>query len=333
MPRTPRVFVEGGIYHVYNRFASGEDVFSDPEAALEFIELLRFVKRRDGWAVFAWVLMSNHYHLAIRSRAVPISQGFHYLQGTFSRRFNRSRGRTGGLWQSRYQAKPIREQRYLDRVVLYIHLNPVAGGLVEHPTDHVFGGHREIAKRIKDPLIDPDEALLSFGETEKSARKSYFSSIRIGCRELGRQVESTREAAGIWLRADRDLEPDGTGPYIDMLGGSIGPERSELPAEVFVAKGARHLKIRVADLASRSRQRDIVEARRLILALGRERWGQKAKDLGTALGKKADTISYLAREGIRQRLEDEGFSGRYEALDEELIRETSESIPLSTGPA
>ena len=100
-----------------------------------------------------------------------------------------------------------------------------------------------------------------------------------------------------------------------------------------IAKGARILEIGVADLASRSRQRDVVEARRLILALGRERWGQRAKDLGTALGKKADTISYLAREGIRQRLEDEGFSGRYEALDEELTRETSESIPLSTGPA
>ena len=44
MPRKPRVFVEGGIYHVYNRFASGEAVFADPEEALEFIELLRFVK-------------------------------------------------------------------------------------------------------------------------------------------------------------------------------------------------------------------------------------------------------------------------------------------------
>lgn len=41
MPRRPRVFVEGGIYHVYNRFASGEPVFSDPDEALEFIELLR----------------------------------------------------------------------------------------------------------------------------------------------------------------------------------------------------------------------------------------------------------------------------------------------------
>ena len=58
MPRNPRVFVEGGIYHVYNRFASGEAVFADPDAALEFIELLRFVKKRDGWTIFAWVLMS-----------------------------------------------------------------------------------------------------------------------------------------------------------------------------------------------------------------------------------------------------------------------------------
>lgn len=67
MPRRPRVFAEGGVHHVYNRFARGEPVFADPEEALEFIELLRYVKQRDDWTVFAWVLMSNHYHLAIHS--------------------------------------------------------------------------------------------------------------------------------------------------------------------------------------------------------------------------------------------------------------------------
>jgi hypothetical protein len=39
MPRAPRVFVEGGIYHPYNRVASGEPVVADPEVALEYIEL------------------------------------------------------------------------------------------------------------------------------------------------------------------------------------------------------------------------------------------------------------------------------------------------------
>ena len=319
MPRNPRVFVEGGIYHVYNRFASGEAVFAGPDAVLEFIELLRYVKQRDGWTVFAWTLMTNHFHLAIRSRAVPISQGFHYLQGTFSRRFNRSRKRTGSLWQSRYKAKPILEQLYLDRVILYIHLNPVAGGLVENPTDHVFGGHREIVKRVKDPLIDADEALLSFGETEKVARKAYFAAIRLGCRELGREDHQEVEVPGIWFKEDRELATDNTGPYIDFLGRSTGPERTHLSADEFIGSGAQHLGIDVAELASRTRRRHVVEARRLLITLGRERWGQKAKDLGEALGKKADTISYLSREGIRQRLEDGDFARRYETLDEAMI--------------
>lgn len=142
------MFVEGGIYHVYNRLASGESVFADPEEAREFIELLRYVKQRDGWTIFAWALMSNHYHVAIRSRAVPLPRGIQHLQGRFSQRINRKRRRTGALWQSRYQAKPINEQRYLDRVILYIHLNPVSGGLVDRPIDHVFGGHREIVKGV-----------------------------------------------------------------------------------------------------------------------------------------------------------------------------------------
>ncbi len=35
------MFVEGGIYHVYNRFARGAELFADPEEAIEFLEILR----------------------------------------------------------------------------------------------------------------------------------------------------------------------------------------------------------------------------------------------------------------------------------------------------
>ena len=60
MARSPRVFAEGGIYYVSNRFASGEPVFADPQETLGFTELLRYVKKGDGSTIFAWVLMSNH---------------------------------------------------------------------------------------------------------------------------------------------------------------------------------------------------------------------------------------------------------------------------------
>ncbi len=45
MPRALRIIVEGGLYHVYNRLARGEGVFSDPEEAVEFLNLLRELKQ------------------------------------------------------------------------------------------------------------------------------------------------------------------------------------------------------------------------------------------------------------------------------------------------
>ena len=48
MARRPRIVVEGGLYHVYNRVSSGERVSSDPNEAIEFVEMIREVKKRDG---------------------------------------------------------------------------------------------------------------------------------------------------------------------------------------------------------------------------------------------------------------------------------------------
>ena len=58
MPRRPRVFIEGGIYHVYNRFSRGADVFRGAEEAERFLSLLRTARDRDGVTVFAWCVMS-----------------------------------------------------------------------------------------------------------------------------------------------------------------------------------------------------------------------------------------------------------------------------------
>ena len=66
MPRHPRLFLPGAIYHVYCRVARGEYVFDGDFEAIEFVETLRKVKGLDGWTVFAWCLMGNHYHLVLK---------------------------------------------------------------------------------------------------------------------------------------------------------------------------------------------------------------------------------------------------------------------------
>ena len=47
MPRGRRLLVEGGLYHVYNRFSSGEQVFADPDEAIEFVG--SFERSEAGW--------------------------------------------------------------------------------------------------------------------------------------------------------------------------------------------------------------------------------------------------------------------------------------------
>jgi REP element-mobilizing transposase RayT len=60
MPRKPRIVVEGGLYHVHNRFARGAAIFDEGDEGERFLELLHTVRDRDGLTVLAWCLMANH---------------------------------------------------------------------------------------------------------------------------------------------------------------------------------------------------------------------------------------------------------------------------------
>jgi len=317
MARRPRVFVEGGVYHLYNRVASGEPVFDDPEEALRIVELAREVKERDGWTVFAWCVMSNHYHLAVRASVVPVWRGMHHIQCTFSRGFNRRSDRTGGLWQSRYQAKLVDEQRYLSQLVLYVHLNPVRAGAVADPVDHVFSGHREIVKGVRTPLVDADDALLCFGDKSRSARRSYLSAIRVGAKEAGGSGGVGSSIASlVWH--DRDLEPRTGREYVDELGMNTGLERPAMPAGQFVELLCGLIGVEPERLASRARDGATAESRRIVATLGLERWGQRATDMARVLNKNPDVVSQWVGDGVRRRLEQPDFASRLDDLDRQL---------------
>jgi len=80
--------------------------------------------------VHAYVLMSNHYHVALETPEANLVQGMAWLQATFANRFH---GERGHVFQSRYKSILIEEGRPLLGLVDYIHLNPVRAGLLALP--------------------------------------------------------------------------------------------------------------------------------------------------------------------------------------------------------
>ncbi len=130
MARKLRIQYPGAIYHVINRGNYKSDVFGEPGAAQAFVATLEEAVDRYGWRLSGYVVMRNHFHLAVQTPEPNLTLGMHWLQCTFATRFNRLRKENGHLFQGRYRAILLESNHDLARVVDYIHLNPVRAGLV-----------------------------------------------------------------------------------------------------------------------------------------------------------------------------------------------------------
>jgi putative transposase len=120
----------GAFYHVLNRGNYRQDLFTMGQSGPQFEATLFEACGRFGWRLHAYVLMSNHYHLALETREPNLAAGMQWLASSFANRFNRTARERGHVFQGRFKSLVIEEGSSLLAVVNYIHLNPVRAGLV-----------------------------------------------------------------------------------------------------------------------------------------------------------------------------------------------------------
>lgn len=317
MPRKPRLFVPGAIYHVYCRVARGEFVFDDPSEAEEFVGAVQRIGALHHWKVFAWCLMGNHYHLVVKTSSFPLWQTMQRLQCNVAREFNRRRRYLGRLWQSRYRARIIDSQDYFRQVVSYVHLNPVAAGIVDDPADYPNSGHREIVGRCPPRLIDIPSVLIGFEEgISLGAREAYLAWVRV-------VAETKWFAKGLrqlpWWKHARDVneiaKPADHPEATAFDGQSLGDNRPTLPvgdlAELF-AETTGHS---ISDLSSPLRISTLTEGRIELTLLAVTRFAVRSGDLAALLNKHPSSLTRWLNEALRREKEDCEFRDRINHLD------------------
>lgn len=67
MPRPPRVEYKGAIYHLISRGNNREEIFYSKSDFDLFYRVLGEAVTRFNLELFAYCLMPNHYHLALRT--------------------------------------------------------------------------------------------------------------------------------------------------------------------------------------------------------------------------------------------------------------------------
>ena len=127
MPRPPRNFELGCIYHLTMHGVDDNPIFRTDDDRQDFVLRLGRVVRKYGWGLYAYCLMDTHIHLLVE--AGRISEGMRVLNGGYSRAFNERHGRRGALFESRYRDTPMRDDEHLANAMRYIEDNRVAAGL------------------------------------------------------------------------------------------------------------------------------------------------------------------------------------------------------------
>lgn len=151
MPRERRIEYAGAIYHAMARGNRRGDIVLDDQDRERFVETLEEVVESSGWVLYAWVLMSNHYHFLFKTPEPNLVQGMSWFQNTWTRRFNARHRLWGHLFGGRYKAKPVEEGEYLSRLLPYIHLNPVRAGLVKRRDGLESYGWSSLEDYVKPP--------------------------------------------------------------------------------------------------------------------------------------------------------------------------------------
>ena len=181
MPYRRRRFVAGDHYHVYNRGNNYTRVFFERENYLYFLRQMRKYLAAEAADVVAYCLMPSHYHLLVCPREDDLSRPMQRLALSYTKAINKRRGRAGSLFQGRFKAIHVDRDEYLVHLSRYIHLNPLAAGLVQQAEDWEFSSYPEYIGVRGGTLPKSDMVLSQFPSTD--AYRTFVESYVDGERQ------------------------------------------------------------------------------------------------------------------------------------------------------
>ncbi len=174
MPRRVRLHLDGIPLHIVQRGHNRQPCFFDDQDYHAYRHWLGEALDREGCALHAYVLMTNHVHLLVtpeRAAAIPrliIAVGRRYVQY-----INATYRRTGTLWDGRYKSSLVQEETYLLLCQRYIEMNPVRAGMVADPGEYPWSSYRHHALGQADRIVSPHPLCLALGTTAADRQKSY----------------------------------------------------------------------------------------------------------------------------------------------------------------
>ncbi|WP_430790718.1 REP-associated tyrosine transposase [Virgibacillus flavescens] len=141
MPRKPRIWVPNSFYHITCRGNRKEALFKEEADYRTFLTILRQLHERAPFEIASYCLMSNHYHLQLRSKDHNLAKLMWYMNKKFATYFNAKYNLSGHVFENRYFGEVINDRAGMLAVSRYIHRNPVDAEMVKLAEDYPWSSY------------------------------------------------------------------------------------------------------------------------------------------------------------------------------------------------
>jgi putative transposase len=319
MARKLRLEYSGACYHVINRGNYRRNLIAPKGAAQAFRVCLAEAADTFGWRIHAYVIMRNHFHLALETPKPNLSHGMKWLQGTWATRFNRWHGETGRPFQGRYKSLHVESGHALAQVAHYIHLNPVRANVVpavrvgefRHSSLPAFSHKDRPTWLIAETVLAesgglPDTAagwrkygeyLAFLAEEDAKLQEEKFGRLSrgwmLGSEEFKQALQKDLAKLG------GDLEK------VRLLGTVRAPELREEHWEQILRRGARALKINLNKLPAKKSATEKVQLATLLKTKSAVSNGWLATRL--EMGQPASVSQFVRRFRLTKAHQDSAF--------------------------
>ena len=146
MARANRHYIPGYVWHLTHRCHQKEFLLKFARDRKRWIDWLFEARKRFNLSVLNYMVTSNHIHLLVYDNqgADVIPKSMQLIASRTGQEYNIRKQRKGAFWEDRYHATAVEKSSHLNHCLIYIDLNMVRAGVVDHPEKWVFCGYNEI---------------------------------------------------------------------------------------------------------------------------------------------------------------------------------------------
>jgi len=189
--RKKRIWLPDYFYHIISRGNRRDALFKDDSDFNVFLHILKSVNEKSPFELASYCLMTNHFHLQMRSTEQSISKVMSLINKRYADYYNAKNGISGHVFEKRFFDRIINTDEDMMEVSRYIHLNPLDAGIVRHAHSYPWSSYRYYLTSQRNNLLNRHSILDYFKGEVIEKQRQYKQFVEEADAKTPREVPVT----------------------------------------------------------------------------------------------------------------------------------------------